>query len=120
MNSKTRVIHRPREADAQTAVGCQTGAPGRSSCFGQLILNKDLIKGKKRKRPIELFGSLPRWCGGKESVNSGDTEITYSVLGLGRSPGVENGNLLQYFCLENSMTRAAWWAAVHGVTKSQT
>ena len=27
---------------------------------------------------------------------------------------------LQYSCLENPMDRGAWWAAVHGVTKSQT
>ena len=26
---------------------------------------------------------------------------------------------LQYSCLENSMDGGAWWAAVHGVTKSQ-
>ena len=26
---------------------------------------------------------------------------------------------LQYSCLENPMDRGAWWAAVHGVTKSQ-
>ena len=31
-----------------------------------------------------------------------------------------NGNPLQYSCLENSMDRGAWWATVHGVTKSQT
>ena len=38
----------------------------------------------------------------------------------GRSPGEGNGNPLQYSCLENSMDRGAWWATVHGVTKSQT
>ena len=27
---------------------------------------------------------------------------------------------LQYSCLENPMDRGAWWAAVHGVAKSQT
>ena len=27
---------------------------------------------------------------------------------------------LQYSCLENPMDRGAWWAAVHGVTKSRT
>ena len=27
---------------------------------------------------------------------------------------------LQYFCLENTMDRGAWWAAVHGVVKSRT
>ena len=34
--------------------------------------------------------------------------------------GEENGNPLQYSCLENSMDRGAWRATVHGVTKSQT
>ena len=38
----------------------------------------------------------------------------------GRSPGEGNGNPLQYFCLENSMDRGAWWATVHGVAKGQT
>ena len=33
-----------------------------------------------------------------------------SIPGLERSPGEENGNLLQYSCLENSMDRGAWWA----------
>ena len=32
----------------------------------------------------------------------------------GRSPGVENGNSLQYACLENPTDRGVWWAAVHG------
>ena len=40
--------------------------------------------------------------------------------GSGRSPGEGNGNLLQHSCLENSMDRGAWWAIVHGVTKSWT
>ena len=35
------------------------------------------------------------------------------------SPGVWNGNPLQYSCWENSMDRGAWRATVHGVTKSQ-
>ena len=34
--------------------------------------------------------------------------------------GDENGNPLQYSCLENPMDRGAWWVAVHGVTKSGT
>ena len=33
--------------------------------------------------------------------------------------GEGNGIPLQYSCLENPMDRGAWWAAVHGVTKSQ-
>ena len=31
-----------------------------------------------------------------------------------------NGNPLQYSCLEGSMDGGAWWAAVHGIAKSQT
>ena len=42
------------------------------------------------------------------------------IPGLRRSPGGENGNPLQYSCLENSMDRGAWWATVHGVAKSGT
>ena len=45
---------------------------------------------------------------------------TSSVPGSERSPGVGNGNTLQYSCLENSMDRGAWRAIVHGVAKSQT
>ena len=50
-------------------------------------------------------------------VSAGDTG---SFHASGRSPGVRNGNPLQYSCLENSMDRGAWWATVHGVTKSWT
>ena len=34
--------------------------------------------------------------------------------------GEGNGTLLQHSCLENPMDGGAWWAAVHGVAKSQT
>ena len=34
--------------------------------------------------------------------------------------GEGHGIPLQYSCLENPMDGGAWWAAVHGVTKSQT
>ena len=36
-----------------------------------------------------------------------------------RSPGEGNGNPLQYPRLENLIDRGAWWATVHGVTKSR-
>ena len=52
--------------------------------------------------------------------NVGDTEDMGLIPGLGRSPGVRNGNPLQYSCLENTMDRRVWWAIVHGVAKSQT
>ena len=35
-------------------------------------------------------------------------------------PGEGNGNPFQYSCLGNPMDSGAWWAAVHGVAKSQT
>ena len=53
-------------------------------------------------------------------ANAGNARDTGSISGSGRSPGVGNGNSLQYSCLENSMDRGAWWATVHGVTKSWT
>ena len=36
------------------------------------------------------------------------------------SHGEGNGTPLQYSCLETPMDGGAWWAAVHGVAKSQT
>ena len=49
--------------------------------------------------------------------NAGDPG---SIPGSGRSPGEGNGNPLQYSCLENPVEGGAWWATVHGVTKSRT
>ena len=40
-------------------------------------------------------------------ANKGSTRDMGSILGLGRFPGVENGHLLQYSCLENSMDSGA-------------
>ena len=45
---------------------------------------------------------------GKESAyNAGDLS---SIPGSGRFPRGENGNPLQYSCLENSIDLGAWWA----------
>ena len=41
-------------------------------------------------------------------------------LGLGRSAGRRNGNLLQYARLENPMDRGAWWATGNGTEESDT
>ena len=57
--------------------------------------------------------SFPGASDGKESAcNAGDQGL---IPGLGRSPGEENGNSLQYSCLENPMDRGAWQVTVHGV-----
>ena len=47
-------------------------------------------------------------------TNAEDSRDAGSIPGLGRSPGEENGNLLQYFCLDNPMDRGAWWTTVFG------
>ena len=43
-----------------------------------------------------------------------------SIPGSVRYPGGENGNPLQYFCLENPMDRGVWKATVHRIAKSWT
>ena len=53
----------------------------------------------------------------KPPTNAEDED---SIPGSRRSPGEGNGNSLQFSCLEDHMDRGAWWAAVHGVAKSQT
>ena len=50
-------------------------------------------------------------------ANAGDAG---PIPGSGRSRGGENGNPLQYSCLENFMDTGAWQATVHGVTESDT
>ena len=53
---------------------------------------------------------FPGGSDGKESAcDAGDLGL---ILASGRSPGEGNGYPLQYSCLENSMDRGAWKAAV--------
>ena len=60
---------------------------------------------------------FPGGSDGKESAcNAGNPGL---IPGLGRSPGEGNDNPLQDSCLGNPMDREAWWATIHGVTKSQ-
>ena len=75
--------------------------------------------------PVLRFGTaitktvgFPGGSVGKESTcNAGDLGL---ISGSGRSPGEQNGNPLQYSCLENSTDRGAWWATAHRVARSQT
>ena len=53
-------------------------------------------------------------------ANAGDAKDMDSIPGLVRSPREGYVNPLKYSCLENPTVRWAWWATVHGVTKSQT
>ena len=51
-------------------------------------------------------------------ANTGDVREVGMIPRLGKYPGEGNGNPLQDSCLESPMDRGAWWATVHGVTKS--
>ena len=51
--------------------------------------------------------------------NAGDIR-DLPITKLGRSPGGEHGNPLQYSCLENPTDKGAGKATVHRVAKSQT
>ena len=63
--------------------------------------------------PLPCYGE-----DGKESAYNAEDQG--SIPGFRRFPGEVNIYPLQYSCLENSMDRGAWWATVHGVTKSLT
>ena len=52
-------------------------------------------------------------------ARGGDAGDSGSIPGWEGSPGVGNGNPLQYSCLENSMNRGAWWATVPGIAETQ-
>ena len=68
---------------------------------------------------IELNLGFPGSSVGKESACN--VEDLGLIPGLGRSPGEEHGNPLQYSPVSRiPMHRGAWWAAVHGVAKSRT
>ena len=60
---------------------------------------------------MELGSELPT---GKTELNARNRIRVMFVSGEG------NGTPLQYSRLENPMDGGAWWAAVHGVAKSQT
>ena len=56
----------------------------------------------------------------KTPANAGDTGAVGLIPGSERSPGVGNGNPLQYSCLGNPMDMGPWRATARGVTKCQT
>ena len=67
-----------------------------------------------KNQVVNILG-LPLWLSRKNPPgNAGDIGL---IPGPGRSPGEENGNPLQYFCLENLIDRGAWRVTVHGATK---
>jgi len=61
--------------------------------------------------------SFPGDSEGKESA--GNERNLGSIHGLGRSPGGGHGNPSSILAWRVPMERGAWWATVHGVTKTQ-
>ena len=68
------------------------------------------------KKKHVLFNVWPP-CG---LTSSSGADMAPQQLGWTTNWDEGNGTPLQYSCLENTMDRGAWWAAVHGVPKSQT
>ena len=66
------------------------------------------------------FIPLPLNLSGNEEVNLAKHALTSQWSPGLLEPGGGHGNPLQDSCLENSTDRGVWWAAVHGVAKSQT
>ena len=64
---------------------------------------------------ILIYKGLPWWLSSKESTCSAG-----GARDVGSIPGGENGNPLQYSCLENPMDRGVWHATVHRLAKSWT
>ena len=59
-------------------------------------------------------------CGSEVTASAWTAGDPGSIPESERSPGEGNGNPLQYSCLENPVEGGAWWATVHGISKSQT
>ena len=74
-------------------------------------LNVKIFLEKKKKNLLTLSQNLSSSCfpGGSEvKVSACNAADLGSIPRLGRSPGEENGNPLQYSCLENPMDGGAW------------
>ena len=77
-----------------------------------MLISKVIILKAGASQVAQVVKSLP--------ASAGDTRDTGSIPVSGRSPGVGNGNALQYSCWGNPMDGRAWPATIHGVTKSWT
>ena len=85
--------------------------------FVVLLENRDLLYACNQNQGCFYLLGSPKQnttCGGSVTKNLPAIQETWVLS----SPGEENGNPLQYSCLENPMDRGAWWATIHGVTES--
>ena len=114
-----------REAGSNPGLGGSPGG-GMATHLGVLIQRIPQTEEAGRLQPMGLQrvghdqSDLGFPGGSEDKASDCKAGDLGSIPGLGRSPGEENGNPLQYSCLENPMDRGAWRATVHRVTKSQT
>ena len=102
-------IPRPPNVYAEVLLSASLNA----TLFGDRFLT-EITKLKMRSL------DFPSGARGKELSCARDLRDAGSILGSGRYASGGHGNPLQYFSLENTMDRGAWWATVNGVSKSRT
>ena len=83
---------------------------GQCMCRAKVLLHTE----KKEEYSYKRLGSK-----GNQKIHLQCGRLVFDPW-VGRSLGEGKGHPLQYSGLENSMDRRAWWATVHGVSKSQT
>ena len=82
------------------------------------VINEDIINyifRNWRWHQSGISGNTNPWLGFPGGIliknpptKAGDSTDMGLIPGLGRSPGVANSNVVQYFCLGNPMDRRAW------------
>ena len=100
---------------------------------GSWLNSCDSLQGWFEKILLDNGHRLPKWHGGKESACQCRRHRRFGFHLWVRnipwsrkwqstpiSPGVGNGNPLQYSCWEKCMDRGTWWATAHGFAKSRT
>ena len=80
-----------------------------------------LLLSYKKKQKCAIFRAVDetRVCHTEWSKSEREKQISHIKAYIWNLFGEGNGTPLQYFCLENSVDRGAWWAAVSGVTQSR-
>ena len=89
-----------------------------------VVIHTVKVFGIGNKAEVDVFLELSCFfyssAGKESSCKARDLGNAGLISELGRSTGVENGNPLQYSCLENPIYKGAGWATVYRVAESQT
>ena len=114
-------------------INWKTGTESHTLLFMQQITNTNLLYSTGSSTPYSVMActvkepknkwthvyvGFPGPSLVKDSPAKQETQVQSLVWG--DSPGEGNGQPLQQSCLGNFKGRAARWATIHGVTKSQT